>query len=327
MLPTPIADAAQDCELAKPASGQGALTVKLGDLELANPVLPASGCFGPELADLMPVHMLGAVVTKTVFPEARPGNRTHRITEVPGGMLNSVGIPSQGTAEFRRSGLGGYAGLGAPIVISIGGLSAQEYWRVADEVGESAHAALEVNVSCPNLEHGGATLDTDLRAMSDVVSGVVARSAKPVLVKLSPQLHTIEAAARAAQEAGATAVTVCNSFPGMAVNVDRRESLLGNGVGGVSGPAVKPLALRLVWSAAQAVDIPVVGCGGIRSADDVAEFLVAGATAVQVGTATFAQPDVMARIVEELPALIARLGVDRIADLVGTLTIRSENWQ
>ncbi|MCP2182890.1 dihydroorotate dehydrogenase [Prauserella alba] len=304
----------------KPASRRGVLAVELGDLELANPVMPASGCFGPDLAALTPVDTLGAVVTKTVFAETRPGNRTHRLTEVPGGMLNSVGIPSGGIAEFRRTGLGGYAGLGTPVVVSIGGLSAREYWRVADELGECGHSAIEVNVSCPNLEHGGATLDTDLRAMCEVVSGVVVRSAAPVLVKLSPQLHSIAAAARAAEDAGAAAVTVCNSFPGMAVNVERRESALGNDTGGLSGPAVKPLALRLVRSAAQAVDIPVVGCGGIGSATDVAEFLVAGASAVQVGTATFAQPGVMARIVEELPALTERLGVDRIADLVGTLT-------
>ncbi|MCR3722098.1 MULTISPECIES: dihydroorotate dehydrogenase [Prauserella salsuginis group] len=301
--------------------------MELGDLELANPVMPASGCFGPELAELTPVDTLGAVVTKTVFAQSRPGNRTHRITEVPGGMLNSVGIPSRGTTVFRDSGLGGYAGLGAPVVISIGGLSAQEYWQVVDELGACEHAAVEVNVSCPNLEHGGATLDTDLDAMTHVVSGVVARSTKPVLVKLSPQLHGMAAAARAAQDAGATAVTVCNSFPAMAVNANSRASELGNGTGGLSGPSVKPLALRLVWTAAQAVDIPVVGCGGIGSADDVAEFLIAGATAVQVGTATFAQPDVMPRIIGELPALTERLGAERIADLIGTLTIRSEDWQ
>ncbi|MBK1787565.1 dihydroorotate dehydrogenase [Prauserella cavernicola] len=321
-MTTRIVDAPRGREPATPSRPPADLRVELGGLALANPVMPASGCFGPELADLMPVDVLGAVVTKTVFATARPGNRTHRITEVSHGMLNSVGIPSQGAAEFRRSGLGGYAALGAPVVVSIGGLSTAEYWRVADELAGAGHAALEVNVSCPNLERGGATLDTDPRAMSEVVAGVVARSSTPVLVKLSPQLQTIGDAAKAAADAGASAVTVCNSFPGLAVNPARREPELGNGTGGVSGPAVKPLALRLVWLAAQAVDIPVVGCGGIRSAADVAEFLVAGATAVQVGTATFAQPALMARIVAELPALAARLGVDRLADLIATLTTR-----
>ncbi|GAB2984483.1 dihydroorotate dehydrogenase [Amycolatopsis acidiphila] len=325
MTTTRIVDAARGREPAKPTCPQSDLTVELGGLALVNPVMPASGCFGPELVDLMPVDVLGAVVTKTVFATARPGNPAHRITEVSNGMLNSVGIPSRGAAEFRRSGLGGYAKLAAPVVVSIGGLSTREYWRVADELAGTGHAALEVNVSCPNLERSGATLDSDLRAMSEVVAGVVARSAKPVLVKLSPQLQTIGDAAKAAQDAGASAVTVCNSFPGMAVSADRREPELGNGTGGVSGPAVKPLALRLVWLAAQAIDIPVVGCGGIRSASDVAEFLIAGATAIQIGTATFAQPYLMAQIVAELPVLARRLGVDRLADLIGTVTIRSED--
>ncbi|MDI2032479.1 dihydroorotate dehydrogenase [Saccharopolyspora sp. TS4A08] len=301
------------------------LSVGLGDLTLANPVMPASGCFGPELGGLTRVEALGAVVTKTVFVHARPGNPTHRITELPHGMLNSVGIPSAGVVPFREAGLGGYAGLGAPVVVSVGGLSAQEYWDVVDELSESPHAAFEVNVSCPNLERGGATLDTDPRAMGEVVAGVVARSAKPVFVKLSPQLQTIGDAVRAARDAGATAVTVCNSFPGMAVDAQQRSSALGNETGGVSGPIVKPLALRLVWLAARAADIPVIGCGGIRSASDVAEFLVAGATAVQIGTATFARPHLMAQIVEELPALAARLGVACLAELIGTLSTQSED--
>lgn len=303
------------------------LRVGLGDLTLANPVMPASGCFGPELEDLVRVDALGAVVTKTVFAHARPGNPTHRITEVPHGMLNSVGIPSLGVVSFREAGLGGYARLGVPVVVSVGGLSTQEYWDVVDELSESPHAALEVNVSCPNLERGGATLDTDPRAMGEVVAGVVARSAKPVFVKLSPQLQTIGDAVRAARDAGATAVTVCNSFPGMAVDARQRSSALGNETGGVSGPIVKPLALRLVWLAAQAADIPVIGCGGIRSASDVAEFLVAGATAVQIGTATFARPHLMPQIVEELPALAARLGVAGLAELIGTLSTQSEDQQ
>ncbi|WP_020495726.1 dihydroorotate dehydrogenase [Sciscionella marina] len=324
-MTTSIADAPREHGAPGPAAPWVDTRVELGGLTLANPVMPASGCFGPELADLLPVETLGAVVTKTVFASARPGNATHRITEVPNGMLNSVGIPSRGVAEFRRSGLGGYAALDAPVVISIGGLSTQEYWRVAEELADTEHAAFEINVSCPNLERGGQTLDTDPRAMSEVVAGVVARSAKPVLVKLSPQLQTIGEAAKTAEDAGATAVTVCNSFPGMAVNPDRRTSELGNGMGGVSGPVVKPLALRLVWLAAQAAGIPVVGCGGIRAASDVAEFLLAGATAVQIGTANFAQPYVMAKVVEELPAMARRLGVDRISDLIGTLTIRAED--
>jgi dihydroorotate dehydrogenase (NAD+) catalytic subunit len=296
------------------------LSVRLGDLVLANPVMPASGCFGPELADLVPVHLLGAVVTKTVFAEPRSGNRAHRLGESAHGMLNSVGIPSQGVRAFRRSTLLDYQRLGVPVVVSVGGLSEREYWHVTEELDGAAHAALEVNVSCPNLEHGGITLGADVQAVHRVVTGVVARTSVPVLVKLSPDLNSIAAAARAAEDAGAAAITVCNSFPALAVDPASRRAMLGNGTGGLSGPAIKPLALRLVWQAAHAVRIPVVGCGGISTARDVAEFLVAGASAVQIGTATFARPFVMTDIVRELPALADQLGVSRLTDLVGTIS-------
>jgi dihydroorotate dehydrogenase (NAD+) catalytic subunit len=296
------------------------LSVQLGTLSLANPVMPASGCFGPELAELVPVHQLGAVVTKTVFAEPRSGNRAHRLIESAQGMLNSVGIPSKGVRAFVRSGLPAYQRLGVPVVVSVGGLSDREYWRVTEEFVGGEPAALEVNVSCPNLEHGGVTLGADPRAVHRVVAGVVARTAVPVFVKLTPDLASIDVAARAAADAGAAAVVVCNSFPGLAVDPETRRARLGNGTGGLSGPAIKPLALRMVWQAAQAVSIPVVGCGGIGTARDVVEFLVAGASAVQIGTATFARPFVMTEIVRELPALAGELGVTRLTDLVGTLS-------
>jgi dihydroorotate dehydrogenase (NAD+) catalytic subunit len=296
------------------------VSVRLGDLELANPVMPASGCFGPELAELVPVHRLGAVVTKTVFAGRRSGNRAHRLGESAHGMLNSVGIPSPGLAEFVRNGLPAYQRLGAPVVVSVGGLSEPEYWQVAEGLAGTGHAALEVNVSCPNLEHGGVTFGADLAAVRRVVAGVVARTDVPVLVKLGPDLTSIDAAARAAEDAGAAAVTVCNSFPALSVEAPTRRAALGNGTGGLSGPAIKPLALRMVWQAAQAVTIPVIGCGGIATAGDVAEYLVAGASAVQIGTATFARPFVMTDIVDELPALVDRLGASRLTDLVGTLS-------
>ncbi|WP_459216760.1 dihydroorotate dehydrogenase [Pseudonocardia sichuanensis] len=294
------------------------LSVRLGELSLANPVMPASGCFGPELADLLPVHRLGAVVTKTVFAQARPGNRAHRLAESAQGMLNSVGIPSPGVAAFVRTGLPAYQRLGVPVVVSVGGLSEPEYWQVTEALAECAPAALEVNVSCPNLERGGQTLGADPRALHRVVAGVASRTAVPVLVKLGPDLTAIDTAARAAEDAGATAITVCNSFPALAVDPRSRRARLGHGTGGLSGPAVTPLVLRMVWQAARAVDIPVVGCGGISTAQDVTEFLVAGAAAVQVGTATFARPFVMTEILRELPAAAAELGVTRLSDLVGS---------
>ncbi|MEV8607427.1 dihydroorotate dehydrogenase [Amycolatopsis sp. NPDC051373] len=295
------------------------LSVPLGPLTLANPVMPASGCFGPELGPLLPVRELGAVVTKTVFAQRRSGNPSHRLTECALGMLNSVGIPSPGTSRFVHDVLPRYREFGVPVIASVGGLTVDEYWQVADELAGAECAAFEVNVSCPNLEHGGLAIGADPAAVEAVVAGVVARTELPVLVKLTPGVTDIGEIARAAERAGATAVTVSNTFPALAVDVRSRRAVLGNGVGGLSGPAVKPLALRLVWQAASAVDIPVVGCGGISSARDVVEFLIAGATAVQVGTATFTRPYAMAEIVRDLARHCAELGAGAVHELIGTL--------
>ncbi len=297
------------------------LGVAIGDLRLANPVMPASGCFGPELAPMIPLDRLGAVVTKTVFARLRSGNPSHRLTETPYGMINAVGIPSHGTAYFVEKILPGYTASGVPVVVSVGGLAVSEYGTVVDELGDSAYDALEVNVSCPNLEHGGLEIGADPRSVHEVTSLVVARTDKPVLVKLTPNVARIDDIARAAEDAGAAGITVANTFVGLAVDLRRRRPVLGNTTGGVSGPAIKPIALRLVWQAAHAVSIPVIGCGGIATAADAAEFLMAGASAVQVGTATFTRPDAMIRVVDDLPPLLESLGVDSVASLVGTLTV------
>lgn len=295
------------------------MTVELGGLRLQNPVMPASGCFGPEIGPLLDLSQLGAVVTKTVFAEKRSGNPAHRLTETPHGMLNSVGIPSPGAAGFRNGLLRDYQSAGTAVVVSIGGLYVEEYWRIAEGLAAEEIAAFEVNVSCPNLEHGGLAIGTSPEMITTVVNGIRERTSLPLWVKLTPNVTSISEVAIAAEEAGAAAVTVANSFSALAVDAFRRSSVLGTGSGGLSGPAVKPLALRLVRDAATAVSIPVIGCGGITTALDVAEFLIAGATAVQVGAATFTRLDAMARIIADLPALCRRLGVTRIIDLVGTL--------
>lgn len=298
------------------------LAVRLGGLALANPVMPASGCFGPELGPLLPVRELGALVTKTLFAEQRSGNPAHRLTESFHGMLNSVGIPSPGTKRFTEYVLPQYRAFDVPVVVSVGGLRVEEYWQVIDELGDAPIDAFEVNVSCPNLEHGGLAIGVDPVLVERVVAGVAARTDVPLLVKLTPDVTSIGEIARAAEAAGAAAVTVCNSFPGMAIDVRRRAAVLGNGVGGLTGPVVKPLALRLVWQAAGAVDIPVVGCGGITGARDVVEFLLAGASAVQVGTATFTRPYAMSEIARDLSVLCADLGVSSLNELIGNLHIQ-----
>jgi dihydroorotate dehydrogenase (NAD+) catalytic subunit len=295
------------------------LSVRLGSVALANPVMPASGCFGPELAPLLSVEALGAVVTKTVFAVPRSGNPAHRLTDTTYGMLNSVGIPSPGSEGFREGLLREYQASGTNVVVSIGGLFTQEYFEVARDLADVDVAAFEVNVSCPNLEHGGLAIGTSPERVAEVVRGIRNLTDKPLFVKLTPTVSEIAPIARAAEEAGAAAVTVSNSFAGLAIDIRKRRSVLGNGPGGYTGPAVKPLALKLVRDAAKAVSIPVIGCGGITTAEDVAEFMIAGATAVQVGTATFTRPTAMQEIIDDLPLVCRRLDVERITDLIGTL--------
>ncbi|GAB3261504.1 beta/alpha barrel domain-containing protein [Arthrobacter pigmenti] len=295
------------------------LAVALGEVSMANPVMPASGCFGPELAHLLPLEQLGAVVTKTVFAVERAGNPAHRLTETAFGMLNSVGIPSPGSERFRNGLLRQYQAGSGNVVVSVGGLFTQEYYTIAEDLADEDIAALEVNVSCPNLEHGGLAIGTSPQGVADVVQGIRGITDLPLFVKLTPTVSSIGEIAKAAEDAGATAVTVSNSFSGLAVNIYDRASALGSGAGGYTGPAVKPLALKLVHDAAQAVDIPVIGCGGISTAEDVIEFLIAGATAVQIGTATFTRPTAMSEIIADLEPLCHRLNVSKISELIGTL--------
>jgi dihydroorotate dehydrogenase (NAD+) catalytic subunit len=256
-------------------------------------------------------------VTRTFFAAARAGNPAHRLAETGDGMLNSVGIPSIGIRQWRREVLPRYLELGPPVVVSIGGLTEDDFLDVAEGLAGADVAAVEVNVSCPNLESGGIELGADSEAVTRVVAGVVERVAHPVIAKLTPNVTSVPALARAAAAAGACAVTVANTFVGMAVDLRTRRAVLGNTTGGWSGPAVKPLALRLVWQTARAVDVPVIGCGGVTSARDVVEYMLAGATAVQVGTATFTRPQTMSEILAELPELLAEMGVHDPAELVG----------
>lgn len=295
------------------------LGVDLGGVHLTNPVMPASGCFGPELAGVIDVEGLGAVVTKTVFDQQRPGNPAHRLTETEHGMLNSVGIPSPGSAGFRDGLLRDYQACAARLIVSIGGLYTDEYFDIASALADESLDAFELNISCPNLEHDGLPIGASPERAHQVITGVKEIVDKPVFVKLTPTVASIAEIALACQEAGADAVVVSNSYPGLAIDIASRTSVLGNGAGGYTGPAVKPLALKLVHDAAEAVSIPVIGCGGIATAEDVLEFLIAGAGAVQVGTATFTRPTAMNDIITELSAVCERLEITAIEEAIGSL--------
>jgi dihydroorotate dehydrogenase (NAD+) catalytic subunit len=278
-------------------------TVRLGSLTLANPVMPASGCFGPQLAALLPMERLGAVVTKTVFAAARSGNPAHRIAEAPAAVLNSVGIPSPGLDRFRSTVLPQYLALGPPVVVSVGGLAPGAYGEVVRGLLDTDFAAVEINVSCPNLERDGKVIGSEPAVVEQITADAVRLCGdRPVIVKLTPNVTSVAELALAAEAAGAAAVTVANTFLGMSLDPVTRKPLLGNVFGGMSGPAVKPLVLRMVWETAEAVSVPVIACGGIRTTSDALDYLAAGATALQVGTATFGRPTAMTDIAGALAA-------------------------
>lgn len=298
------------------------LRVAIGTLELANPVMPASGCFGPELGSIVDLDRLGALVTKTVFAQPRSGNPAHRLDETYGGMLNSVGIPSDGAAAFVRDLLPRYLAWRPPTIVSIGGLTVEEYFEAASRLSDAPGiAAFEVNISCPNLEAGGLEIGAIPEVVERVVAGVVERSSVPVIAKLTPNVTSLAAIARAAEAGGATAVSAINALQGMAIDSRTRRARIGATTAGLTGPAIKPVALRCVWQASRAVSIPVIGIGGIATADDVIEFLLAGATAIQVGSATFTRPDTMVRIVDDLGVRLSEMGIGRVTDLVGALEV------
>lgn len=295
--------------------------VDIGPIRLATPVMPASGCFGPSLAPFLKLDDLGCVVTKTTFPEARKGNPPHRLTDFPGGMLNSVGIPSPGIEAFKERVWPQYQQLGRPIIASVGGLTREEFVDCARHLSELPVAGLELNVSCPNLEKDGAVFGSTAESVSQLLRDLRRDIDVPLIVKLSPNVGPLQEIANAAEEAGATALTICNTMSAMAVDLMERRTTLGMGRGGLSGPALKPIALGICSEIAKVTSLPIIGCGGIETADDVLEYLAVGGTAVQVGTANFARPSAMSDIVSSLPDRLEHYGFRHLSE-VGPHTIR-----
>ncbi len=299
------------------------LTVTLGRLQLRNPVLVASGTFGyaREMSGCVDFARLGGILPKTVTRRPRAGNLPPRTVETPSGMLNAIGLDNDGIEHFIAHHLPYLRTLPTAVLANIAGKNEDEFIEMAELLGrETGLAGLELNLSCPNVS-GGTDFATDPTITRRVVQGVKAVYPGPVIAKLTPNVTDVVAIARAAAEGGADAVSLVNTFVGMAVDWRRRRPILGNVTGGLSGPAIKPLALRMVWQVARQVAIPVIGIGGIATLDDVMEFLVAGASAVQLGTVNFYDPTASVRIVEQLPAALAQLGAARVGEIVGTLRI------
>jgi dihydroorotate dehydrogenase (NAD+) catalytic subunit len=295
------------------------LSVSVGGLRLANPVMPASGTFAEGLARVIPLDRLGAFVIKTITREPRAGNPVPRVAETGNGMLNSIGIPSKGVAPFLAETVPFYRGYGPPLVVSISAHSADEFTTLAREVTVEGVAAIEANISCPNLEADGRAFAMEPGTTARVMERLRAATPLPLWAKLTPNTGDIAAVARAAEAAGADAVVVANTILAMSIDVDSFRPTLGNVMGGLSGPAVKPIILRMVYQCARAVGIPVIGCGGISTAEDAVEYLLAGASAIQVGTATFVHPTALTSVIDGLAAFCARRGIARVADLIGAV--------
>jgi dihydroorotate dehydrogenase (NAD+) catalytic subunit len=299
------------------------LSITLGRLHLRNPILVASGTFGyaREMAGVVDFERLGGIIPKTVTYKARAGSPPPRTVETPSGLLNSIGLDNDGIDYFIRHHLPYLRGLPTAIVANIAGKSEDEFVEMAERLGrEPGLAALELNLSCPNVA-GGVDFAIDPEVTRRVVHRVREVCGLPLLAKLTPNVTDIVPIARAAAEAGADAVSLVNTFIGMAVNWKRRRPVLGGVTGGLSGPAIKPLALRTVWQVARQVPVPVVGIGGIATVDDVMEFLVAGASAVQLGTVNFYDPTACERIVNQLPDALRELGATSVREVCGTLRI------
>jgi dihydroorotate dehydrogenase (NAD+) catalytic subunit len=306
-----------------PAATENAvrLAVRLGRLKLANPITVASGTFGyaREMAGLVDLGRLGAILPKTITQEPRMGNPPPRTIETTGGMLNSIGLDNDGIEAFIERQLPYLASLGTTIIVSIAGRTREEFTSMAARLdGVPGVGALELNISCPNVS-GGVDFGTDCGSCERVVAGVREACEFPILAKLTPNVADVASIARAAETGGADAISLINTCLGMAVDWRRRRPILGNVLGGLSGPAIKPIALRCVYQVARAVEIPVMGIGGIATIDDVMEFLVAGATAVQIGTANFYHPRVSMELLDALPNALAELGATSVEDVVGTI--------
>ena len=300
------------------------IAVDIGGIQLKNPVLTASGTFGyaREFDRLIDLNRLGAIIIKGLSLEPSKGNPPPRTAETPCGMLNSIGLENVGLAAFEKEKLPFLKTLGTPVFANIYGKTVAEYAELAARLNEVEEiAGIEVNISCPNVKKGGVAFGAYPESSAEVVRSVRGRTVKPLMVKLSPNVTDITEIARSVEAAGADSISLINTITGMAVDLETRRPKLGNITGGLSGPAIKPIALRMVWQVVRNVKIPVVGIGGIMTAEDALEFLMVGAVAIQVGTANFINPNTTIEIIEGIEAFLMEKEIFDVADIIGTLEI------
>lgn len=297
------------------------LAVNLGGLAMKNPITTASGTFaaGMEYSDFVDVSALGAVTTKGVSLNGWEGNASPRIAEVPSGMLNSIGLQNPGVAHLKSEELPWLREQGATTIVNVSGHSFDEYVQVIEALEDAPVDAYEVNISCPNVDAGGMTLGTHVPSVEKIVSLCREATSRPLIVKLTPNVTDITEIARAAEASGADAISLINTLLGMAIDVKRRRPVLARVVGGFSGPAVKPVALRMVWQCSKAVSVPILGMGGVTTGTDAVEFMLAGATAVAVGTANFMNPQATVDVIDGIIDYCEEQGVNDVNDLIGAL--------
>ena len=295
------------------------MSVNIAGVEMKNPVTVASGTFGSgmEYADFVDLSVLGAVTTKGVANVPWEGNPTPRIAETDCGMMNAVGLQNPGIDTFLSRDLPFLAKQDTKIIVNVCGRSKEDYVDVVEKLADSTANLLEINVSCPNVKEGGIAFGQDPKALYDITTAVKKAAKQPIIMKLSPNVTDITVMARAAEEGGADAISLINTLTGMKIDIERRCFALANKTGGVSGPAIKPIAVRMVYQAAKTVNIPIIGMGGIDSAEDAIEFIMAGATAVAVGTANFRNPSITAEIVKGIEEFMIRKGIEDISEIRG----------
>ncbi|MDR1701835.1 MAG: dihydroorotate dehydrogenase [Sporomusaceae bacterium] len=299
------------------------IAVDIAGIKMKTPVMTASGTFGfgLEYQEFLDLNKIGAIVVKGTTLLPRAGNAGRRIAETPSGMLNSIGLENPGVDEFLTKTLPLLSPYDVPIIVNISGNTVEEYGALAAKLDQSSIAGLEINISCPNVKQGGIAFGTCPTSAAEVVRAVKKNTKKPVIVKLSPNVTDITLMAQAAEEAGADAISLINTLIGMAIDLKTRTPKLGNIIGGLSGPAVKPVALRMVWQVAKAVKIPIIGMGGIMNAEDALEFILAGASAVAVGTANFVNPSAAAEIAAGIEEYLVEQGLSKVSELVGKVKI------